>query len=164
MAVASLTPAAVCTGCYLTHRRRTEALTGVAMALMLLGMVDTMLLGGRLLPPVSWGVLLAAGAVVVQVDRWRRGSGTDPVLHLAAMGALLLLPALDAGGPHDGHGMGGHPGAGVAGWVLLAVLAVAVAHTGRAWLQLLRTPDATTRLEIGTAAASVLAMAAMALL
>lgn len=159
MAIASLTPAAVCTGCYLTHRRRTEVPTGVAMAVMLLGMVDTMVMGSRLLPPVAWGALLAAGAVVLQVHRRRRGNGTEPVLHLAAMGALLLLPELfGAGGRHHG------PGHATAGWVLIAVLAVAVAHTGRAWLQLLRTPDTTTRVEIGTGAASVLTMTAMALL
>ncbi|SCX54503.1 hypothetical protein SAMN03159343_3089 [Klenkia marina] len=166
MAVASLTPAAVCTGCYLTHRRRTEALTGAAMALMLLAMVDTMLLGGRLLAPPAWGALLVAGAVVVQVDRWRRGSGADPVLHLAAMGALLLLPALGGSAGHHhvaGDGMTGAMASGPAGWVLLAVLAVVVAHTGHAWLRVLRTRDTTTRVEVGTAAASVVAMAAMAL-
>lgn len=159
LAVASLTPAAACTGCYLGHRRRTEALTGAAMAVMLLAMVDAMLLGGRLLPAVAWGAALAGGAVVVLVHRRRRGLDADPALHLAAMAALLLVPTLGgSGGHHHGHG------AATTGGVLLTVVVVAVAHTGRAWLQVLRTRDTTTRVEVGTAAASVLAMAAMALL
>lgn len=159
LAVASLTPAAACTGCYLGHRRAAEAATGTAMVLMLLAMVDTMVLGGRLLPAPVWGVVLAAVAVAVLVHRARRRRDVDPALHLAAMAVLLLVPAVGgSAGHHHGHGPG------PTGWVLFAVVAVAVAHTGRAWLQLLRTPDATTRVEVGTAAASVLAMAAMTVL
>lgn len=154
-AVASLTPAAACTGCYLGHRRRTEAGTAAAMVLMLLGMADAMVLGGRVLTPVAWGAVLAAGAVGLLVHGVRRGSVVDPVLHLAAMAALLVLPALTTPRMH-------HHGQGVDGWALLAVLAVALAHTGRAWLQILRAPDTAARVEVGAAAASVLAMTAMA--
>lgn len=175
LALLSLVPAVVGAGCCAAGAGRTACPGGVdvsalgAMALMLVAMADTMLLGmgggSTVLPATSWALVLGvlgAGLVAtrrVHPDRLARG------LHLIAMAALTVTMAPPGIEHHLNHSTGAH--ARVATGDLTAPVAVVVAGAFIAYAAAESCRDRTPllgRLELGASSVSLVAMAAMCVL
>ncbi|OIJ25076.1 hypothetical protein [Nocardioides luteus] len=178
LVVLSMVPAVVGAGCCAAGAGRRACPGGVdvsalgAMALMLVAMADTMLLGmggmggtvGRsaVLPATSWALVLGvlgAGLVAtrrVHPDRLPRG------LHLIAMAALAVAMAPPGLEHHLNHSAGAH--AQMAGGGPVAPVAVVVAGAFLAYAVREGCCDRTPllgRLELGASSVSLVAMAAM---
>ncbi|MER7556582.1 hypothetical protein ABTZ46_06540 [Nocardioides sp. NPDC126508] len=175
LVVLSMVPAVVGAGCCAAGAGRTACLGGVdvsalgAMALMLVAMADTMLLGmgagAAVLPATSWALVLGvlgAGLVAtrrIHPDRLPRG------LHLIAMAALTVAMAPPGIEHHLNHSAGAHAQVSTGGPA--APVAVVVAGTFVAYAVGASRRDRTPllgRLELGASSVSLVAMAAMCVL
>jgi len=162
-------------------RRARDLAVGAAMVVMVLGMTDTMLLGGAVLPALAWAAVyaaLAGGLCATRgVDAATRGVTAEArggaaatgatnsrasarvrygprAAHLAAMAVVTTaIPSAHA------HGIpAGRPGAGTA--LLTASLAASAAYTAYAvWLATGK--DGWARAELTAAGLSTLAMGGM---
>ncbi|MGD6741790.1 hypothetical protein ACOKM3_08120 [Streptomyces sp. BH106] len=103
LALASVLLAALGAVCCAGGRPRVTA-PMMAMALMVLAMLDTMTLGSVLLDPFVWAAVLACGALAAVVMRRYRSLRLEHAAHLAVMALLIGAAGLSGGrGSHVSH-------------------------------------------------------------
>lgn len=86
LAFGSLTFAVLGAGC--CARRRPDWLVVTGLTVMVLGMLDTMALGARLLSPLMWTLVLIGCAACLGIARFREPLGLERAGHVAAMALL----------------------------------------------------------------------------